>query len=154
MNLRVAVVIFAIASIPPLKAGCQADPNQYGASANREYDAVFTRSETPCSANYATAPYLRCMNKELTLIEQHLAAFVEDLRKIATSPDELANLNQTDTAWRSYRESICTLPYKRFANGTIKAPMASECEWNLDRAYMKQLNGIYILSQFPNKHSR
>ena len=91
---------------------------------------------------------MKCMDKELTFVEQHLDAFVEELRQIVSSPEELAGLNQADTTWRAYRESMCALPYKRFPDGTIKGPMTGECRLNLDRDYMKQLNAIYILSQF------
>jgi uncharacterized protein YecT (DUF1311 family) len=149
MNLRVALAIFAIAFIYPLKAVSQSDAIPPGASANRAYAAVFAHSSSPCSADSATAPYVQCMDKELTFVEQHLDAFVEGLRKIVNSPEELTSLNQADTTWRTYRENICGLPYKRFESGTIKAPMTAECRWNLDREYMKQLNDIYILSQFP-----
>ena len=72
----------------------------------------------------------------------------EHLRGVAGSPEELAGLNKTDAAWRAYRESICMLPLKRFA-GTVKGPMSEECQLSLDRAYMKQLSNIYLLSQFP-----
>jgi uncharacterized protein YecT (DUF1311 family) len=148
-SMRVTSALLAIVFLCSLKALCQSDTAQDGASANREYAAVFARSENPCSADYATVPYVQCMDKELAFVQQHLDAFVEDLRKIVTSPEELASLNRADTAWRTYRESICALPYKRFADGTAKAPMSAECQWNQDRAYMKQLNGLYILSQFP-----
>jgi len=89
------------------------------------------------------------MSKELAFVELHLDAFVEDLRGVAGSPEELAELNQTDAAWRAYRKSACALPWTRFPDGTIKGPMSAECQLSLDRAYMKQLSGIYILSQFP-----
>jgi len=92
---------------------------------------------------------MECMGKELTFVEQHLDAFVAGLREIVSSPEELAGLNLADTTWRTYRENICALPYKRFETGTIKGPMTAECRWNLDRAYMEQLSTIYVLSQFP-----
>jgi uncharacterized protein YecT (DUF1311 family) len=89
------------------------------------------------------------MDKELTFIDQHLDAFIEALRGLAGSPEELAALNQADTAWRQYRKSACELPYKRYPDGTIKGPMSAECYLSLDRAYMKDLSGTYILSQQP-----
>jgi hypothetical protein len=124
---------------------------EHGAAANREYKAVFSRSDAPCSEDYSTATYVECMSKELGLIEAHLDALVEELRGVAGSHEELDALNQNDTKWRAYRESASMLPFKRSGTGTIKGPMSVECRWNLDRAYMKQLSDFYILSQFPNR---
>ena len=92
------------------------------------------------------------MNKELAIIGEHLDAFVEDIRGMTGSSEELDALNQMDTRWRAYRESACKLPFRQAGKGgTSRAPMSAECEWNLDRAYMQQLSGFYILSQFPNR---
>jgi hypothetical protein len=68
---------------------------EHGAAANREYAAVFSRSEKPCSQNYATMPYVDCMSKELKVIEAHLDAFVDDLRGMTLSHEELDALNQS-----------------------------------------------------------
>jgi uncharacterized protein YecT (DUF1311 family) len=135
-----------------VSADGQIDAIDHGAAANREYAAVFARSDKPCSQDYSTLPYLKCMDKELTSIEPHLDAFVEDLRKMTGSQEELDAFNEMDTKWRAYRESACQLPFKRAGQGgTMRAPMTAECEWTLDRAYMEQLSSFYILSQFPNR---
>ena len=89
---------------------------------------------------------MECMSKEVAAIETYLDAFVEDLRGVTGSQAELDALNQADTSWRAYRESACTLPFKRY-EGTIKGPMSIACRWTLDRAYMKQLSDMYVLSQ-------
>jgi hypothetical protein len=128
----------------------ESDAVKHGAAANLEYRAVFSRSKTPCSEDYSTAPYIQCMSKELTEIEKHVDAFVEDLRGVAGSHKELDALNESDENWRTYRESICGLPFAR-GQGTSDGPMSVECRWNLDRAYLQQLSGIYVLSQFPNR---
>jgi hypothetical protein len=141
------IYLLVIISVPAVG---QTDAIEHGAAANLEYAAVFSRSDKPCSQDYSTFPYVECMNKELAIIRQHLDAFVEDIRGMTGSQQELDALNEMNTEWRAYRESACKLPFKRFA-GTIKAPMSAECEWNLDRAYMQQLSGFYILSQFPNR---
>jgi uncharacterized protein YecT (DUF1311 family) len=124
---------------------------EHGAAANLEYAAVFSRSAKPCSDDYATTPYVICMGKELAEIEAHLDAFVEDLRGVTGSQEELDALNRTDTTWRTYRGSACQLPFRRFGAGTSKGPMSVECRWSLDRAYLQELSGVYILSQFPNR---
>jgi uncharacterized protein YecT (DUF1311 family) len=124
---------------------------EHGAAANLEYAAVFSRLATPCSDDYSTTPYVICMSKELGVIEAHVDAFVEDLRGVTGSEEERDALNRTDTKWRAYRESACQLPFRRFGTGTIKGPMSVECRWRLDRAYMQELSGVYILSQFPNR---
>jgi uncharacterized protein YecT (DUF1311 family) len=129
----------------------QSSEIEHGGAANLEYSAVFSRSAKPCSDDSATTPYVICMSKELSEIEAHLDAFVEDLRGATGSQEELAALNRTDTAWRAYRESACQLPFRRFGTGTIKGPVSVECQWRLDRAYMQELSGVYILSQFPNR---
>ncbi len=149
-GMRVAAVVLAVISVNSVSSRCQSPAIQHGTEANREYAAVFAHSDNPCSADTATAPYLECMGKELQFIEAHLDSFVEDLRGITGSPEELAGLNQTDATWRAYRENGCALPYKRFTGGTVAGPMWADCRLSLDRAYMKQLSGTYILSQFPN----
>jgi uncharacterized protein YecT (DUF1311 family) len=140
--------LLAVIFIEPVATMGQSTAIQSGAAANREYAAAFAHSDGPCSADYATLPYEQCMSKELTFIELHLDAFVEDLRGMAGSPEELAALNKTDAAWRDYRENLCMLPLKRIS-GSIAGPMSAECRLNLDRAYMKELSSNYILSQFP-----
>jgi uncharacterized protein YecT (DUF1311 family) len=147
IGLSVGWLLLAIS----VSADGQSSVIEHGAAANREYAAVFSQTEKPCSRDYSTARYVECMSKELGVIEGHLDAFVEDLRGVAGSHEELDALNQTDTTWRAYRESACTLPFKRFGGGTIRGPMSVECRWTLDRAYMQQLSGFYILSQFPNR---
>jgi len=123
---------------------------KHGAAANLEYKAVFSRSKKPCSEDYSTAPYIQCMSIDLTEIEKHVDAFVENLRGVTGSQKELDALNQTDKNWRAYRESICVLPFAR-GQGTSDGPMSVECRWDINRAYLQQLSGIYNLSQFPNR---
>jgi uncharacterized protein YecT (DUF1311 family) len=147
LALRIGVVALVAISID--SAIGQSAAVEHGAAANREYAAVFAHPDNPCSTDYATAPYMRCMSKELEFIDTHLDAFIEALRGLADSPEELAALNQTDAAWRNYRKAACDLPYKRYAEGTIKGTMSANCQLSLDRAYMNQLSGMYILSQHP-----
>ncbi len=71
-----ALVLAAIS----ITAHGQSEKPDPGATANREYAAVFAHPDNPCSANYATLPYMQCMDKELSFIEPHMAAFVEALR--------------------------------------------------------------------------
>jgi uncharacterized protein YecT (DUF1311 family) len=141
-----ALVLAAI-SIDSAMAQSQSAKPDPGVAANREYAAVFAHPDNPCSTDYATLPYVQCMDKELDFIESHLDAFIQALRGLADSPEELAALNQADAAWRHYREAACALPYSRYPQGTIKGPMTAECRLSLDRAYMKQLSAVYILSQ-------
>jgi uncharacterized protein YecT (DUF1311 family) len=142
------ISLLVIISVPTVG---QTDAIDHGAAANREYAAVFSRSDKPCSQDYSTYPYVQCMNKELAIIGEHLDAFVENIRGMTGSQEELDALNEMNTRWRAYRESACKLPLRRAGHGTISAPMSAECEWTLDRAYMDQLSGFYILSQFPNR---
>ncbi|MGB6130274.1 MAG: lysozyme inhibitor LprI family protein [Acidobacteriaceae bacterium] len=121
---------------------------EHGAAANQEYAAVFAHSGSPCSADYRTEPYLQCMSNELQFVEAHLDAFVADLRGVTESTKELAALNKADAAWRVYRETFCRLPYARF-RGTVNGPMAADCRLRVDREFMEQLHGMYLLSQFP-----
>jgi hypothetical protein len=141
--------VFAAVFFGHAVAQAQSAAVQPGAAANREYAAVFAHSDNPCSADYATAPYMQCMSNEVSFIELHLNAFVLDLRGIVNSPEELASLDRSVADFRTYRVSLCDLPNQRFKDGTIKGPMSAECQLRLDRDYMKQLSVIYILSQFP-----
>jgi uncharacterized protein YecT (DUF1311 family) len=109
---------------------------------NREYAAVFAHPDDPCAADNSTASYLQCMSRELEFVGQHLNAFIEDLRRVSGSPEELAALNKINTDWRAYRESLCSLPYKRFSGGTIKGPMSADCQLRLNRSYMKSAERV------------
>lgn len=120
-----------------------------GAAANLEYRAVFSRAKTPCSQDYSTTGYTTCMTKELALIETHLDAFVEDVRGMTGSAEELSAFNKADAAWRAYRDTFCMVPLRQFEAGTSRDPMSVGCRWNVDRDYMSQLSGFYMLSQFP-----
>jgi uncharacterized protein YecT (DUF1311 family) len=143
----VGALVLAAISINSATVQGQSARQDSGVAANREYAAVFAHPDNPCSTDYATTPYMLCMSKELEFIDKHLDAFIEALRGLADSPEELAALNQTDAAWRNYRKAACDLPYKRYVEGTIKGTMSANCELRLDRAYMNQLSGMYILSQ-------
>ncbi|MGI4829386.1 MAG: lysozyme inhibitor LprI family protein [Janthinobacterium lividum] len=145
-----SLLVLASLSTPVLVAA-QAPAITHGAAANREYAVVFSRSDKPCSADYATVPYLDCMSKELALIETHLDIFVEDLRGLTGSPEELAAFNANDAAWRTYRETATLLPLNRYGSGTIKPVFAAEARWHLDREYMVELSDFYIRSQFPDR---
>jgi uncharacterized protein YecT (DUF1311 family) len=148
-STKLSVAVLLVVSASSMRTSGQSAPVQAGAAANREYSAVFAHSDSPCSASTDNASYNECMVDELGSVEAHLDAFVGDLRGVTGSPDELAGLNRTDATWRAYRESACSLPSKRFRGGTISAPMENDCRLTLDRAYMKQLSGTFILSQFP-----
>jgi uncharacterized protein YecT (DUF1311 family) len=135
--------------IMAIDARGQDERTRYGTAANRDYAAVFARPENPCSSDDSTQPYVECMGKELTFVEMHIDAFVQDLRGMAGSSSELAALNRADAAWRAYRQALCQIPFARFGQGTVKGPMSVDCQLRIDRAYMTQLSSMYILSQFP-----
>ena len=89
-STRAAAVVLAVITVNSVSGKGQSPAIQPGAAANREYAAVFAHSDDPCSANAATAPYVECMGNELRFVEAHLDAFVEGLRGISGSPEELA----------------------------------------------------------------
>jgi hypothetical protein len=53
--------------------------------------------------------------------------------------------------FRLHQLDICCTRFSFFACllQPIKGPMSADCQLILDRAYMKQISGMYIPSQFP-----
>ena len=122
------------------------------ADAKREYAAVFSHPDKPCSGKDAdsTFDFESCMDKELDFLAHHLEAFVKAMRGMATDSEEppeargsypsvLDSFNKTDASWRSYRDNFCRLASSWDNGSELSAADSMQCAYEMDRAYVKDL---------------
>jgi uncharacterized protein YecT (DUF1311 family) len=90
--------------------------------------------------------------------ENHLNAFLEAVRGILTNEhgatagikpagkvSELDLLNGADRAWREYKKNLCELEFAGFDGGSGASSAKSECEYRVDREYVKQVADVILL---------
>ena len=122
------------------------------AEADREYAEVFSHVEDPCANESTTMGYAQCIGKEVEFTENHLNAFLAAVRGILSDEDgapagaesagkvtELDLLNSADRAWREYKKNLCELEFTGFIGGSGAGSAKSECEYRLDRQYVRQV---------------
>jgi uncharacterized protein YecT (DUF1311 family) len=126
--------------------------NPHVADADREYATVFSHAENPCAKESTTLDYERCIGKEVEFTENHLNAFLTAVRGILADEDgaaavpesadrvkQLDLLNSADRAWREYKKNICDLEFAGFGGGSGASSAKSECEYRVDRQYVRQV---------------
>jgi uncharacterized protein YecT (DUF1311 family) len=130
------------------------DAKSHVADAKREYAAIFSHPESPCTGpdSSNTVGYETCMSKELDFLQPHLDAFLAALRLVeagtspatASSGNKLSSVqlfDKTTAAWKSYRNNLCQLAFSEFDGGTGAAPAEQQCLYEQDRAYVKTIAG-------------
>ena len=128
------------------------------ADADREYAAVFSHVENPCAKESTALGYEQCIGNEVEFTENHLNAFVAAVRGILSDEDggrastepvgkvkELELLNNADQAWREYKKNICELEFAGFGGGSGASSAKSECEYRVNRQYVKQVADAILL---------
>jgi uncharacterized protein YecT (DUF1311 family) len=127
----------------------------YVADANREYAAIFSHSEDPCSATQNEAELDDCIGKEVTFTEAHLARLFIAIRGIASQDatvvpgthreSEVSLLDKADSAWRQYRQNMCGLWAAGMAGGSGEGASADYCMYKMNRTYAQQLaDAVYL----------
>jgi uncharacterized protein YecT (DUF1311 family) len=119
---------------------------------------VFSHAENPCAKESTTIDYEECIGKEVEFTENHLNAFLEAVRGIlanehgatagikpAGKVSELDLLNNADRAWREYKKNLCELEFAGFDGGSGASSAKSECEYRVDREYVKQVADAILL---------
>jgi len=138
-----------------LIGAANAGDKRHVADADREYAAVLSHAENPCAKESTTLDYEQCIGKEVEFTENHLNAFLGAVRGILADEDsvpagtesagkvkELDLLNNADRAWREYKKNLCEL---EFAGGSGASSAKSECEYRVDRQYVKQVADAILL---------
>jgi uncharacterized protein YecT (DUF1311 family) len=144
-GLAIGLVIFT------LTGAVSAKEHPHVADADREYAAVFSHADNPCHES-TTVGWEQCLGKEVEFTENHLNAFLEAVRAILAEEDgsaadaestgkgkELSLLNSSDRAWRDYKKNLCGLAFAGFDGGTGAPSAELECDYRLDREYVKQV---------------
>lgn len=121
------------------------------ADADREYAAIFSHLQNPCSEQSTTIGFERCIGREVEFTENHLNAFLDAVRAIvagergacavgaACGGRQLDLLNNADRAWREYKKNLCKLEFAEFDGGSGASSAQSECEYRSDREYVRQV---------------
>ena len=52
---------------------------------------------------------------------------------------ELELLNNADRAWREYKKNLCELDFAAFDGGSGAGSAKSECEYRVNREYVRQV---------------
>jgi hypothetical protein len=152
MVSKTVIHLVALALLLPTSSLRSQTTETYVDQASRHSAAVLERSDDPCPDD-SDVPREVCMAKELSLVEQHLDALVDDLRamfaikqasKQGGEQSELEILNKADAAWRLYRAQICKLSFGYFVGGQEAIAVREDgiCELRLDRAYVLQLSPL------------
>jgi len=151
-GLCVGLVLLALIGV------ANAKDHPHVADANREYAAVFSHVENPCANESTTLGYEQCIGKEVEFTENHLGAFLAAVRGILMDQDdapaptesagtvkELELLNNADQAWREYKKNLCNLERAGFDGGSGAGSAEGECEYRVDREYVKQVADAILL---------
>jgi uncharacterized protein YecT (DUF1311 family) len=141
-----------------IDGAANAERHPHVADADREYAAVFSHGENPCAGGSTTSGYEQCIGKEVEFTENHLNAFLEAVRGILADEDgvpagagsagkgkQLDLLNHADGAWREYKKNLCELEFAGSDRGSGAASAESECEYRVDREYVKQVADAILL---------
>jgi uncharacterized protein YecT (DUF1311 family) len=141
-----------------LLGAASAKDHPHVADADREYAAVFSHAENPCAKESTTLDYEECIGKEVEFTENHLNAFLEAVRGIlaneygatsgikpARKVKELDLLNNADRTWREYKKNLCELEFAGFDGGSGASSAKSECEYRVDREYVRQVADAILL---------
>jgi uncharacterized protein YecT (DUF1311 family) len=54
-------------------------------------------------------------------------------------------LNNADRAWREYKKNLCELEFAEFDGGSGAGSAESECEYQADRQYVRQVADVILL---------
>jgi uncharacterized protein YecT (DUF1311 family) len=54
-------------------------------------------------------------------------------------------LNSADRAWQEYKNNLCELKFAGFDGGSGASSAKSECEYRVDRQYVKQVADAILL---------
>jgi len=150
-GLSVGLVILALVGVSDAK------DHPHVADAGQEYNAVFSHAENPCKES-TTSGWEQCLGKEVEFTENHLNAFLTAVRGILADEDgipagtgltgkgkESELLNNAERSWREYKKNICELAFAGFDGGTGAASAELECEYRVDREYVKQVADAILL---------
>jgi uncharacterized protein YecT (DUF1311 family) len=141
-----------------LIGAANAKDHPHVADADREYEAVLSHGENPCAKQSTTIGFEQCFGKEVEFTEDHLTAFLDAVRAIvadergacvgikpACGVRHLDLLNNADRAWREYKKNLCELEFAEFDGGSGAGSAQSECEYQADRQYVRQVADVILL---------
>jgi uncharacterized protein YecT (DUF1311 family) len=141
-----------------IEGAANAERHPHVADADLEYAALFSHGENPCAKESTTLDDEQCIGKEVEFTENHLNMFLAAVRGILADEDgspagtesagkvkELDLLNNADRAWREYKKNLCELEFAGFDSGSGAGSAKSECEYRVDRQYVRQMADAILL---------
>ena len=135
------------------------------AQAKQVFDAEMAREKAgDCPDAQTTYDFNICYDRQTRITEASLHSFEEIIRRLqipgpefpgqssspplpsgaSLTPDQLsAEFDNVERLWQQYRDAACTAAFHQFDGGTGGPSFQSECELNLMRDHMRELNMIY-----------
>lgn len=107
-----------------------------------------------CPTAQTTVDFDTCFDRQLKLTEANLQQFEGIIRQLQTSDGSgsdadsaasksLAELEQMDRKWESYRDAACTAAFHQFEGGSGAPSFEMQCQLELTRDRMRELHLIY-----------
>lgn len=133
------------------------------AHAKQIVDAEMAREKARDCPN-ATTTYDAniCMGKEVGITDENLKQYEAIIRELIasdpeqpggpgggleghglTSAESATEFDSVEQAWHQYRSVACTAARNQMGGGTAALSFEIQCEINLDRSHMHELNSIY-----------
>ena len=136
------------------------------AQAKQIFDAEMAREQTgDCPGAQNTYDFNICYGNQVTITDQNLRRYegtIQDLMApMPQMPGKSANnmpgpagpsltpeqvqeeFDHVEEVWRQYRDSACTAAYQQFNGGTGGPSFEGQCELNLARDHMRELDMVY-----------
>lgn len=135
------------------------------AQAKQIFDAEMAREKARDCPN-ATAAYDAnlCIGKVVGVTDQNLKQFEAIIREIIasapeqpggprggpagpalTSAESATEFDNVEQPWHQYRNVACTAARNQMGGGTAAPSFEMQCQINLDRSHMRELDSIYWL---------
>jgi uncharacterized protein YecT (DUF1311 family) len=133
--------------------------------AKQIFDTEMAREKAGGCPNAATTSDINvCLGKEVTKTDENLTNYAAVIRELMASAPEMpgapamgptgpgltsaesaGEFDRVEQAWRQYRDVACKAARDQVAGGTAAPSYEMQCEINLARSHMRELDSIYWL---------
>jgi uncharacterized protein YecT (DUF1311 family) len=156
----------------PEQQPCQQDltqlreeSDQLRAVAKQAFDAEMAREKGgDCPGSRSNYDWKLCLGHERDITDRNYEAFAGVIRSTlglnypgsqrtpassgpegaALTPEQLvAEFDNTERLWASYRDAQCTAAFHQFGGGSGATVAEAECEQRLTRGHMRDLDAVY-----------
>jgi uncharacterized protein YecT (DUF1311 family) len=108
------------------------------------YSGEMANEGRDCAGILQQQPANICMGKVELQTERNFNSFLDQLRVLISSGDDLVRLNQAEITWETYRTQTCDAVRHHLGGGGTETPyLESSCVIGLTRNRMKDLYHNY-----------